>query len=235
MQSNQMYKIKLLTYCLLLCILSQACKDKQASIAEVAQKPQDQTKTAETAMKTAKKTILCFGNSLTAGHGLDEEKAWPALLQNKLDSIDETYTVINAGLSGETTSGGLNRIDWLLKQQVDYFILELGANDMLRGLDVTKTRENLSLIIERVKAKDPEIPIIIGGMLAPPNMGKEYADQFNQIFPEISMKYKATLIPFFLENVAGVTALNLPDGKHPNEQGQKIVLENVWSALSLLL
>ena len=224
-----------LSACLLILTLL-SCNDKQAPKGEVAIETPEPTKVPETSTKSSAKTILCFGNSLTAGYGLKDEKdAWPSLLQAKLDSLKEDYKVVNAGLSGETTSGGLNRLDWVLKQDVDIFFLELGANDMLRGLDVNSTKENLENIIKKVRVKHPEIPIIVAGMMAPPNMGNEYAQAFNRIFPDICMKYKATLIPFLLDEVAGRPELNLPDGKHPNAQGQKIVLRNVWESVRLLI
>lgn len=219
-----------------LCLTMISCNDKQASKTEVAPAAQEPTKVKETSTKSTSKTILCFGNSLTAGYGLKDEKdAWPSLLQARLDSIDHDYKVVNAGLSGETTSGGLNRLDWVLKQDVDIFFLELGANDMLRGLDVAKTKENLESIILKVKEKHPDIPIILAGMLAPPNMGKEYESAYNRIFPDLAMKYRATLVPFLLDEVAGKAELNLPDGKHPNAKGQRVVLENVWDAIKLLI
>jgi len=150
-----------------------SCKDKQVKPTEVAKNNSTSTNTEQTPTKQAPKTILCFGNSLTAGHGLDEGDAWPTLLQQRIDSLQKDYVVINAGLSGETTSGGLNRIDWVLKQKVDVFFLELGANDMLRGLSVDKTRENLDAILTRVHDKYPNIPMVLAGMLAAPNMGDD--------------------------------------------------------------
>ncbi len=216
-------------------LFSSGCKDKQADTPVVEIQKEDQTSPTDAPMNEDIKNILCFGNSLTAGYGLNEDQAWPSLLQEQLDSMGKDYKVINAGLSGETTSGGLNRIDWILKQPVDIFILELGANDLLRGLDVSKTKENLEQIIERVIAKYPDTKIVLAGMLSPPNMGADYERAFNNIYPALAMKYKATLIPFFLEDVATIPELNLPDGKHPNAEGQKIVLNNVWAALSLLI
>ena len=212
-----------------------ACKDKQTSQeVVVTNETNEQDKSTENVI-SEKKTILCFGNSLTAGYGLDEDKAWPNLLQNRIDSLELDYNVVNAGLSGETSSGGLSRIDWVLSQKVDVFILELGANDMLRGIDVTSTEENLNAIIEKVHLKYPGIPIVIAGMLSPPNMGADYEKKFNGIFPRITKSHEGKLIPFFLEGVAGIAELNLADAKHPNEEGQYVVLENVWSVLSDVL
>jgi len=217
-----------------LCLLT-GCKDKQATQSVVVTKTPKTTIVETTTPREEKKTILCFGNSLTAGYGLDENQAWPALLQARLDSLNEPYIVVNAGLSGETTSGGLNRLDWVIKQHVDLFILELGANDMLKGLAVDNTKENLDNIIIRVSAKYPDAKIIIAGMLAPPNMGDDYAKDFNRIYSDLAMKHKAAIIPFILDEVAGKKDLNLPDGKHPNIEGQKILLENVWAALQPLI
>jgi len=226
----------LISLYLISCLLAfSSCKDKQENQPEVVKKIEEKTKHPAESTKSTKKTILCFGNSLTAGYGLDETEAWPSLLQFKLDSLDQPYTVVNAGLSGETTSGGLNRINWVLKQHVVIFILELGANDMLRGLAVQQTKTNLEAIIQAVRNKYPKAAIIMAGMLAPPNMGKSYENKFNKIFPDLSMKYQTSIIPFFLENVAGQKDLNLADGKHPNQTGQKLVLENVWASLEPLL
>lgn len=221
-------------YLSLLLVLT-ACQSKQTSSKEVVPGSNKQTNAAEKSTDVSTGTILCFGNSLTAGYGLEENQAWPALLQDRLDSLDYNYNVINAGLSGETTSGGLNRLDWVLNRKVNIFILELGANDMLRGLDVRSTRENLDRIIKKVVDKNPGVSIVLAGLLSPPNMGQAYEREFNSIYPELSEKYKASLIPFFLQNVALVDSLNLPDGKHPNEKGQEIVLENVWKHLQPLL
>lgn len=178
-----------------------------------------------------KKTILFFGNSLTAGYGLEEEQSFPSLIQDRIDSLGLKYTVVNAGLSGETTSNGLSRVDWILKQKIDIFVLELGGNDMLRGIDVNSTAGNLKGILEKVKAKYPEVQFIIAGMIAPPNMGADYTAAFAKIYPELTKEFNAGLIPFLLDKVGGYPELNLPDGKHPNAEGQKIVRENVWKVL----
>lgn len=177
------------------------------------------------------KVILFFGNSLTAGMGLDSNQAFPALIQEKIDETGKSYRVVNAGLSGETSAGGLNRIDWVLKQKVDIFVLELGANDGLRGLPLESTRDNLQGIIDKVKAKYPQVKIIVAGMMVPPNMGEDYSDEFVEIYPDLTDGNGGKLIPFLLEGVAGDPNLNLPDGIHPNVEGQKIVAENVWKVL----
>lgn len=182
-----------------------------------------------------KKTIVFFGNSLTAGYGLSPEQAFPALIQKKIDSLDLPYTVVNAGVSGETSSGGLTRIDWILQQQVDIFILELGANDGLRGTQLSETKKNLQDIIDKVKAKNPQVKLLLAGMQVPPNMGQKYSTEFREMFPELATKNTVALIPFLLEGVGGETKLNQQDGIHPTAEGHRIVAENVWKELQKLL
>ncbi|MCI0750402.1 MAG: arylesterase [Flammeovirgaceae bacterium] len=184
---------------------------------------------------SAPKTILFFGDSLTAGYGLSPEEAFPALAEKKLKQLGKNCKVINAGLSGETSAGGLSRIDWMLKQPIDIFVLELGANDGLRGLPLTDTRKNLQLIIDKVKARNPNVKIVVAGMMVPPNMGPEYSEGFKKIFPEIARKNSATLLPFLLEGVAGNEKLNQADGIHPNVEGHKIVAETVVNIIKPLL
>ena len=181
---------------------------------------------------TAKtKNILFFGTSLTAGLGLDPTEAYPALIQNKIDSLNLPYKVINGGLSGETSAGGKSRIDWLLKQPVDVFVLELGANDGLRGLPVAQTIKNLQDIIDRVKAKYPKAKLVMAGMQMPPNFGAKYANDFKSIFPDLARKNNMALVPFLLDKVGGVPKLNQADGIHPTAEGDKILAENVWVVL----
>ncbi len=181
------------------------------------------------------KVILFFGDSLTAGYGLSPEEAFPALSEKELIKNGKNIKVVNAGLSGETSAGGLSRIDWVLRQPIDIFVLELGANDGLRGLPVDQTKKNLQSIIDKVKAKNPDVKIVVTGMMVPPNMGSTYTTQFTDIFPEIAKKNKATLMPFLLEGVAGNEKLNQADGIHPNIEGHKIVAANVTKVLSPLL
>jgi len=183
----------------------------------------------------SEKVILFFGNSLTAGLGLDPSQAFPNLVQQKIDSLEENYKIINAGLSGETSAGGFNRIDWVMKQPFDIFILELGANDGLRGLPLESTRENLQGIIDKVWQKYPAVKIVIAGMMVPPNMGEEYTSEFVKIYPELAKKNGVSLIPFLLDGVAGNIDLNLADGIHPNIEGHRIVAETVWETLRKLL
>jgi acyl-CoA thioesterase-1 len=192
--------------------------------------------TASTAKAAGKKTILFFGNSLTAGYGLDDpNQAFAGLVQARLDSLGLPWQVVNAGVSGETTAGGEGRIDWILKQPVDIFVLELGGNDGLRGIPVDETRENLQTIIDKVRAANPNVKIILAGMMVPPNMGPDYGKAFQRIYPELAEKNKTTLIPFLLEGVGGEPKLNLPDGIHPTPEGHRIVMETVWKSLQSLL
>jgi acyl-CoA thioesterase-1 len=179
--------------------------------------------------------ILFFGDSLTAGYGLTEEQAFPALVGRELNKGDQAYEIINAGLSGETSAGGNSRIDWVLQQPVDVLILELGANDGLRGLPLEQTRSNLQSIIDKTRAKNPDVKLVIAGMEVPPNLGTEYTREFRTIFPELAQKNDAALIPFLLDGVAGNKELNLPDGIHPNPEGHRIVASNVLRALRSVL
>ena len=196
----------------------------------------DQNNTAkETTTVTKKKSIVFFGNSLTAGYGLSPEQAFPALIQKRIDSLGLPYQVINAGVSGETSSGGKTRIDWILREPVDIFILELGANDGLRGTPLSETKKNLQDIIDKVKGKYPGSKLVFAGMEMPPNMGQAYTTEFRNIYTELATKNKMTLIPFLLEGVGGEPDLNQEDGIHPNEQGSLIVAENVWKQLEKLL
>ena len=178
------------------------------------------------------KTILFFGDSLTAGLGLDPNLAFPALIGQRLDSLGYSYEVINAGLSGETTASGRNRLGWVLRQPIDVFILELGANDGLRGIPLEETRKNLEAMILTVREKYPEVRIVLAGMQLPPNMGPEYTASFRKIFPELAEKHQVLLIPFLLDGVGGIPELNQDDGIHPTAEGHRIVAENVWEILS---
>ena len=197
--------------------------------------PEKETEQTETA-DTSTKTILCFGDSITAGYGLDDvTDAYPGVLQQKIDSLGLNYTVVNSGVSGETTAGGKGRIDWILNQKVDIFILELGANDGLRGVNLVETTINLQAIIDAVKAKSPKTKIILAGMQLPPNMGQEYTRDFKQIFMNIAEKNEIELIPFILEDVGGIAKLNQKDGIHPTVEGHKLVANTVWKTLEPLL
>jgi acyl-CoA thioesterase-1 len=181
------------------------------------------------------KTVLFFGDSLTAGYGLDPAQAFPALIQAKITARGWDFQVINAGLSGETTAGGLRRIDWVLQRPIAVFVLALGANDGLRGLPLADAKRNLQAIIDRSRHTYPQAKIVLAGMQVPTNLGREYATGFRTMFPDLAAANATTLMPFLLEGVAGIPALNLPDGIHPNPAGHKIIAENVWQVLEPIL
>ncbi|HEX6981231.1 MAG TPA: arylesterase [Balneolaceae bacterium] len=179
--------------------------------------------------------ILFFGDSITAGNGIDQEKAFPAIIQQKIDSLGWNFEVVNGGLSGETSAGGLRRIDWMLRQPIDVFILELGGNDGLRGIDPAATKKNLQKIIDKVKEKYPDAKIVLAGMQVPPNLGSRYTQQFKEIYPELARENNVALIPFLLEEVGGNPELNQSDGIHPTAEGHKIIAETVWDVLKPIL
>jgi acyl-CoA thioesterase-1 len=196
-----------------------------------ASQKQEDAKNNPVDSSTQKKTILFFGNSLTAGYGVDPSEAYPALIQDKIDSLQLNYKVINAGVSGETTSDGNSRIEWILKQPVDIFVLELGGNDGLRGIPLGVTEKNLQSIIDAVKKKYSDAKIILEGIQIPPNMGADYTTEFRKIYPRLASKNNIELIPFLLKGVGGDPKLNQRDGIHPTAEGHKIVAENVWDVL----
>jgi acyl-CoA thioesterase-1 len=223
-----MHKFKLTYLLLVVTIALSACGEKNKPTADAAGKTDTTTKADASAVKT----ILFFGDSLTAGYGLDDpSEAFPGNIAKKIDSLKMPYKVINAGVSGETSAGGNSRIDWTLKQKVDVFILELGANDGLRGIPPNETAKNLQSIIDKVKAKYPDAKLVMLGMQVPPNMGPDYVNKFKAVFPAIATKNKMALVPFLLQGVGGHPDLNQPDGIHPTEKGAKIVAENVWLVL----
>ena len=227
-----MKKIFLKLCYFLLVILLISCKSDQAKKTETNTVKSTETK----AEKTNSKTILFFGDSLTAGYGLDDvDDAFPGIIQAKIDSLSLDYTVINSGVSGETSAGGKSRIDWVLNQDIDIFILELGANDGLRGVPLKQTKENLQAIIDAVLKKNANTKIVLAGMQLPPNMGIDYITEFKTIFPELTTKNKLALIPFLLKDVGGIPTLNQADGIHPTIEGQKIVADNVWEVLKTIL
>ncbi|MCY3773114.1 MAG: arylesterase [Gemmatimonadetes bacterium] len=181
------------------------------------------------------RTVLFYGNSLTTGFGIDPDKAYPQLIQEKIDGLGWSVRVINGGVGGETSAGGLSRIDWVLQNRVDVFVLELGGNDGLRGVDPRTTRRNLRAIIRRVRDRYPEAKIILAGMQAPPNMGQRFVTEFREMYPALAESERVSLIPFILEGVGGIPELNLPDGIHPTAEGHAIMAENVWKVLKPVL
>ena len=172
-----------------------------------------------------------MGDSITAGYGIGDDRAFPALIQERLDAEGYDYTVINAGVSGDTSAGGLSRTAWLLKRPVEIFVLELGANDGLRGQPVKATRANLVAILEKVKASYPEAQLVLAGMQVPPNMGPDYSRDFRGTFEQVAEETGAHLIPFILEGVGGIEELNQADGIHPTVEGHKVIATLVWSHL----
>ena len=217
------------TTCIIaLCFLIVHCNDEKAG-------GNTTNSVANPAATVKTKTIIFFGNSLTAGYGLNPSQAFPAIIQKKIDSLGLPYKVINAGVSGETSSGGNSRIDWILRQHVDVFVLELGANDGLRGISPLETKKSLQSIINKVKAKYPDAQLVLTGMQMPPSMGQQYASEFRDIYPELANKNQITLVPFILEGVGGELKLNQEDGIHPTEEGHKLLAENVWRELKGLL
>lgn len=197
--------------------------------------PKSGSTAAQPAKPSKKQTILFYGNSLTAGYGVEPAQAFPALVGQKIDSAGLNYQVVNAGLSGETTAGGRSRISWVLRQPVAVFVLELGGNDGLRGLPLTATRQNLQAIMDTVRRKSPEATIVLAGMQIPPNLGTSYTREFRELFKELADRNKVVLIPFLLEGVGGIPKLNQPDGIHPTPAGHKIVAETVWQVIRPVL
>ncbi|XDD47386.1 arylesterase [Leptospira sp. WS39.C2] len=185
---------------------------------------------------TQTKRILYFGDSLTAGYGLlNYEDAWPHILTNRINAEGYSYQMTNAGVSGDTTSGGLGRLEWVLAEKPSIFVLELGANDMLRGISPEVTKKNLQSMIKQIKSQYPNTKILLVGMMATPNMGKKYANAFNTIYPELAKEENLPLVPFILEKVASIRKLNQKDGIHPTEAGHKLVADTVYPYIKPLL
>jgi acyl-CoA thioesterase-1 len=182
-------------------------------------------------------TIVFFGDSLTAGYGLDDPSAdaFPARVEEKIKEAGLPYRVVNAGLSGETSAGGLRRVDWILRQPIDVFVLALGANDGLRGIEPSVTKSNLQRIIDRVREKNPAVKVVLAGMFMPPSMGEAYVREFGEIFPALAQKNKTEFVPFLLEGVGGNRKFNQPDQIHPTADGHARIAETVWKILRPLL
>ncbi|SMC72776.1 arylesterase [Cellulophaga tyrosinoxydans] len=227
---------KFLKFCyFIIALLVLSCGETKKDTQTDATPSKEETTPTKTTTNSTK-TILCFGDSITAGYGLeDSEDAYPGVLQEKIDALQLDYTVINSGLSGETTAGGKSRIDWVLNQKVDIFLLELGANDGLRGVPLSETRANLQAIIDIVKQKSPKTTIILAGMELPPNMGQEYTTEFRQLYADLAQQNNLDFIPFILKDVGGIKALNQKGGIHPTVEGHQIVAHTVWEVLQPLL
>jgi len=184
---------------------------------------------ADPAAPPPRPRIVALGDSLTAGYGLLESQAYPSLLQKTIDQDGYEFEVINAGVSGDTSAGGLRRLDWALEGNVRVLILALGANDGLRGLAIADMKENLGTIIDRAREKN--VVVILAGMEAPPNYGPEYVQAFRGAYRELAARKRVLFVPFLLDRVAGVSTLNQADGIHPNEQGARIIADNLWPVL----
>lgn len=227
---------KIIKFCyFILVVLFLGCGNEKSS-----QKSEDTLSNTEEEMQTSEtpksKIILCFGDSITAGYGLDDSNdAFPAVLQSRIDSLGLDYIVVNSGLSGETTAGGRSRIQWVLNQDIDIFLLELGGNDGLRGVPLSETRANLQAIIDAVRNNNPNTTIILAGMELPPNMGQDYTSEFRSIFADLAKKNEVAFIPFILKNVGGIAELNQNDGIHPTVEGHKIVANTVWEVLETVI
>ena len=215
----------------LLLLLLAACQ----SAPETATAPPPAARPAAPAATPARPRLLFFGNSLTAGYGVEPEEAFPALIGQKIDSSGLKYEVINAGLSGETTAGGRSRVGWILRRPVAVFVLELGGNDGLRGLPLAATRANLQAIIDTVRRRAPGAKIVLAGMQIPPNLGQAYARDFQKIYPALAAKNGLPLIPFLLAGVGGDAGLNQRDGIHPTPAGHRLVARTVWHTLRTVL
>jgi acyl-CoA thioesterase-1 len=217
---------------LLLALITACSTEPEAAIVE-SETSSEPESISGVDINESRKTILFFGDSITAGYGIDEQEAFPALIQQRFDSLGLPWRAVNAGLSGETSAGGLRRIDWLLRQPVDILVLELGGNDGLRGVSPEDTQRNLEEIIDRTRSKYPEVRIILAGMQIPPNLGPEYSAAFAEIYPNVARNKRVELIPFILDGVGGIAELNLPDGIHPTAQGHRIVAQTVWVNLKM--
>ena len=213
--------------------LGAACDTRRDEDASTVRQARDAT--PATPAPDARPVVLCFGTSLTAGTGLAPEEAFPALLQGKVDSAGLGFRVVNAGVSGETAAAGLRRIDWLLQQPIGVLVLELGANDALRGQDLADAKRNLQEIIDRTRARYPGVRVVVAGMEAAPNLGRRYTREFRDLFVDLARENRAVLIPFLLEGVAGQAELNQADGIHPTAAGARIVADRVWKTLEPVL
>lgn len=201
--------------------------------------PDAASDTAETLPETTSThrtgTILFLGNSLSAGLGVRQEEAFPSLIQARIDSLGWNFTVVNAGVSGDTSSGGLRRLEWLLRDTVDVLVVELGANDGLRGISPAAMRENLERIIDEARNRYPDVRILLAGMKMPPNLGQDYTRTFEEVYVTLADEKNVRLIPFLLEGVGGMRHLNQPDGVHPTAEGHRIIARTVWQYLRPVL
>jgi len=179
--------------------------------------------------------VVFLGTSLTAGYGLEEDQAFPALIQERIDEAALDYRVINAGVSGDTSAGGLRRLAWLLRLPVSVLVVELGANDMLRGQGIDQLRSNLEAIFDQTAVDHPNARFVVAGMRAAPNLGRDYGDAFDAVYPALAERYDAAFVPFLLEDVAARRGLNQADGIHPTAEGHALIAQRVWKTLEPVL
>ena len=232
-----MFRPRTLGLMLLLAALP-ACSDAEAPAPEPTAESSTAEPTATSSEDDGALTVVYLGDSLTAGYGLPrgEEQAFPALIDAKADSLGIAIRTVNAGLSGDTSAGGLRRLDWLASRQtIDVLVLALGANDGLRGLPVDALKQNLEAIIAQARDANPDVQIVLAGMLVPTNMGGAYGERFAEVYREVAAEKGVELIPFLLDGVGGVRALNQPDGVHPTAEGQQVMAETVWQTLRSVL
>jgi acyl-CoA thioesterase-1 len=219
-------------FIVIVCALAAACGANTDNRAEPAVR-QTGAPPITNATASSRPRVVVLGDSLTAGLGLPMDEAYPSLLQKWIDDAGMRYEVVNAGVSGDTSAGGLSRLDWALDGDVKVLIVALGGNDALRALPVEELRRNLSTIIERAQAK--HIQVVLAGMEAPRNFGRDYDVRFHQVYPEVAKTYMVALVPFLLQDVAGIERLNQRDGIHPTAEGAEIVAKNVWTVLKPML
>jgi acyl-CoA thioesterase-1 len=209
-----------------------ACSSNQAPATSSSNPPPTSEATVD---EPEPKIVVILGDSLTAGFGVSQDQAFPALIQDEIDKLGWNFEVVDAGVSGDTTASGLRRLDWLLRRKIDVLVIELGANDGLRGVPADETRRNIQAMIDKTKRKYPDVKIVIAGMKLPPNMGLEYTAGFEDIFSDLARSNNAALIPFLLDGVAADPKLNLIDRIHPTAEGHKILAQNVWIVLKPVL
>ena len=206
-----------------------------AALASCEPQPRDEPATNPPDKSSERPALLFLGTSLTAGFGIDPAKAYPALIQQKIDAAGLSYRVINAGVSGETSAGAVRRVDWLLQQPVSVLVVETGANDGLRGLPADSLRSNIDAILTRAHQLQPGARLVLVGMKIPPNYGRAYSQQFESIYPQLARAHGASLVPFLLEGVGGISGLNQADGVHPTAEGQRRMAETMWRVLEPIL
>jgi len=229
---NQMFTARYVWILIALTLACAACGESGNAVVEARRDAASQARQTPPAPASAPR-IVFLGDSLTAGYGLAKEQSVPSLIESHLRSQGYPYEVVNAGVSGDTSAGGLSRLDWSLDGDVRILVLELGANDGLRGLPVSNLKRNLAEVITRARARG--ISVVLTGMEAPPNFGAAYTSEFRRVYSELAKEHEVTFVPFYLEGVAGIPSLNIADGMHPNPEGARIIERSIWRALEPLL